>query len=133
MQDTPIVTISKTEASIDALQFAHRWVMKKAAMHEEEWVTMLYESGYQFAASFSKLFPGVEKSIEDMLTKSAADPGMPNNWYWMWWKLKWMQDDWEYITYKVYDQPCPYAHFKSYMQHCDKLEAELFNLLKSPK
>lgn len=131
MSDTPIKTISKTEASIDALLFAHRWVLKKVPIHEEQWITMMFEHGYAFAAHFANLFPGCEKNIEDILIRTAAEPGSPNNWYWMWWKLKWMQDDWEYIENKIYNQPCLYAHFKSYMQNCEVLEADLFNFFNS--
>lgn len=130
-QDTPIKSISKTEASVDALLFAHRWLLMKVPIQEEQWITKMYEHGYAFAERFSGLFPGLEKKMEETLTKSPAQPGSPNNWFWMWWKLKWMQDDWEYINCKVYRQPCSYEHYKSYMLNCEILESDLLNIVNS--
>lgn len=122
---------TKTEASIESLKFAHRWLFKVLdGFYEEQWATMMFDHGYRFAAVFAMCFPDQEKLIEDSLIKTSPTTGEPHNWFWMWWKLKWMQDDWEYINSKIYTQPVGYEQYKSYMLHCEQLEQDLLSLLK---
>jgi hypothetical protein len=119
--------------SIDELKMAHRWTLRKTDLFENEWVEMLFEHGQRFAVHFSRLFPYIQNTIENVLLKSPAEEGNAHNWFWTWWKLKWMQDDWNYITDKVYNQAISYTQYKTYMLHCEILEQDLFNLIHDKK
>jgi len=129
---TPVKIITKTQASVNALKFTHRWLFKVMPnFYEEQWATMLFDYGYRFAAHFSSMFPGKEKMIEELLIKTPAQSGDTHNWFWMWWKIKFIQDDWEYINQKVYQQPVSYDLYKTYMLQSEILEQDLLNLLLS--
>lgn len=127
---TTIASSSATQQSIDELKFAHRWILKKNDLFEDQWVTKMFDHGYRFAAYFASMFPGREHLVEAMLLKAQPEPGQPHNWFWMWWQFKWMQDDWQFITNKVYNQPISYDHYKSYMLHDEKLEQDLLDILQ---
>ncbi len=122
--------ISHTQEQAASLQFAHRWLLKvHPHLTEEQWQNMMFEAGIAFATSFSFLFDGKQQHIEDVLTKHKADDNN-TNWFWMWFKYKWMEDDWHYITNKVFTQPTSYHQYKSYMLLNQLLEEELLTLLE---
>jgi hypothetical protein len=126
---TVIATESPTAHSIDALKFSHRWILKRNDFFEEQWLNKMFDHGYRFASYFAAMFPGRENMIEQMLLQAAPEPGQEHNWFWSWWKTKWMQDDWQYITDKVHLQPISYDQYKSYMLNCEMLEQDLLDLL----
>lgn len=131
MTSTPtvIATESTTEQSIDSLKFAHRWILKRNDLFEEEWLGKMFEHGFRFAAYFASMFPGREDMVQAMLLKAEPEPGQTHNWFWMWWQTKWMQDDWNFINDKVYLQPLTYDQYKAYMLNCEILEQDLLDLL----
>lgn len=133
MTTTPLTkTITQTESTIDSLKLAHRWLFKVIdGFYEEQWVTMMFNYGYQYAELFAMCYPGKEQIIEAALIKTPAEPGEVHNWFWMWWKLKWMMNDWDYINDKVYNQPVSYEQFKIYMRHDEKLQMDLLDLLNA--
>ncbi|TAG31901.1 MAG: hypothetical protein EAZ35_02295 [Sphingobacteriia bacterium] len=125
---------TQTQLAVDSLKWAHNWLLKvNPSLYEEQWVTMMFDHGYRYAKIFAMSFAIGEERIEEQLIKSKPESGEPNNWFWMWWKIKWMQDDWQYITNKVYNQPISYEQYKTYMQNCETLEHDLLNLLHSKK
>lgn len=121
--------ISKTAADAEQLAAAHRWLINRVDITQDEWCELMMQYGLRFAAIFSLLFPAKEQWVEDYLTKEKALPGEPNNWFWMWFRLKWMQDDAVYMQQAVYKQPISYEHYKTYMLHSEALETELMNML----
>ncbi len=129
MISTPTKNISHTQQQAASLQFAHRWLFKvHPNLTEEHWSQMMFEAGIAFATTFSFLFDSKQQVIEDILTKQETSNG--NNWYWMWFKYKWMQDDWEYVTQKIFNQPITYHQYKSYMLLNQHLEEELLSLVE---
>lgn len=126
---TPTITTSATQHTIDELKFAHRWILKRNDTFEDQWLTEMFEHGYRFAAHFASMFPGREEQVSALLLNEPATDGNEHNWFWMWWKFKYMQDDWNYINGKVYNQPITYSHYKSYMLHDEQLENDLLDLL----
>jgi hypothetical protein len=135
MPTTPLTkTITQTEATIDSLKLAHRWLFKVLeGLYEEQWVIMMFEYGYHYAECLAICYPGKEDVILNALIKAAPDPGEEHNWFWMWWKVKWMMDDWHYISNKVYQQPVTYSEYKVYMRHDQKLQLDLLDILHSKK
>lgn len=130
---TPVITTTESaaEISIQELQFAHRFTLKKGDLFEEDWLNKMFDHGVRFAHFFAAMFPGREDMVQTMLLKTKPEPGQIRNWYWSWWELKWMQDDWQYITDKVYLQPICYDQYKTYMLNCEILEQDLLSLLTS--
>lgn len=122
---------TKTDASADALKFAHRWLFKRVEINEEQWVTLMFEYGDRFAAIFSMMFEDKAEWLHNYLVTAPPDKGNTHNWFWMWFKMKWMQDDWEYIDQKIYCQPVTYMQYKTYLLNCEILEQDLLNLLLS--
>lgn len=131
--ETTTINQSKAQQTVDELLFAHRWTLVRNDLFEEQWATMMFEYGYLFASQFASLFTGRERQVEQELLEAAPEAGQPHNWYWMWWKLKWMQDDWNWVNDKVHLQPITYDHYKTYMINCEILEQDLMNLLETKK
>lgn len=132
MLSTPTETkhISQTQLSVESLQFAHRWLFKvHTEFTEEQWFNMIIDYGLIYANQFSLCFTTKQPLVYQVLTSSAPEQGCKHNWFWQWFKLKWMQDDWDYINNKVYQQGVSYQHFKTYMIQNEMLEVELVNLL----
>lgn len=132
MTSTSIETkhISQTQLSIESLQFAHRWLFKVMDdFNHEQWAAMLIDYGLIYANNFSLCFTDSQPLVYKVLTSAAPEAGCKHNWFWQWFKLKWMQDDWDYINDKVYLQHISYRHFKTYLIQNELLEVELINLL----
>lgn len=132
MLSTPTETkrITQTQLSVESLQFAHRWLFKVIDdLTEDKWTAMLMDYGLIYANQFSLCFLSSQPLVYEVLTSSKPEEGCKHNWFWQWFKLKWMHDDWNYITNKVYLQGISYAHYKTYMIQDELLEIELVNML----
>lgn len=131
---TPKHTIhtTRTQVSVQLLAYTHSFLLRKAVPQtEEEWTNEMFIRGQQFAINFTRLFPtNMQQSIEDFLLKTPAKEGEPNNPYWMWWRIKYMQDDYNYIDNRIYQsQHFTYYFCKQQMLNDDQLEVELLNML----
>ena len=132
---TPKV-ITQTQIATASLQFTHRWLLTKVypKFTEDEWFEMCMDYGLQFATSFSKMFGTKQQEVFNKLTQTPANEGEPYNWYWMWWKLQWMQDDFHYIDQKVYlitNAAFTYTYYKVFMLQSSILEEDLLFQLQA--
>lgn len=124
-------TINKTKK--DALLFdsAQASVSETTGLSREELDYMSFEYGCSFAEWFASLFPeNQELKIKNIFLTSPAKPGDPNNWYWMWWRLKWLQDDEAYVKNEVYTF-MGYTQHKCYLLKSEALEMELLNMFNN--
>ena len=122
--------ISYTDVSAMSLVQAHAEILHHTGMSEDEWTDMMFEHGCRYASVFAQLYTGSEKKIQDELLLSKPEPGQANNFYWMWWRMKWMQDDALFIHDETYLQPVTYNQIKTDMLHSDILEYDLLNILE---
>lgn len=132
----PIVSISRTQTSVDLLKYTHSYLLRKAAPQtEEQWANDMFNRGMQFSILFARLFATNKQNfIEELLIKSPAQDKHPNNIFWMWWRIKYMQDDYDYVHNKLYNlQGNMYAIFKDMMLGNEQLEIELLNMLNDNK
>lgn len=131
MPTTTTHNITRTEASVDSLKFAHnRLVIIEGIITEEDWAEKMFLYGCRYAFMFASLFGNKQDEVEQLLTKYPPDAGCTDNWFWMWWRFKWMYDDWDYITNKVQRlQGLTYEHYKCYMLNSETLEQDLLTIM----
>lgn len=128
---TKTKTRTRADESADDLKFGNRWLFKKVDITYEEWNEMMFEYGDRYALIFSLMFESKAEWLHDFLVKSAPEKNDHHNWFWMWWKLKWMQDDFNFISQKVYLQPVTYVQWKSWLMKSEHLEEDLMNFIHS--
>lgn len=131
VQSTPVKGITVTDATVDELKFAHRFILKRVQISEEQWCELMFENGHRYALLFSMLFGEKQEWLHNHLATHPAEDGAPGNWFWMWWKFKWMQDDYQYINNKVFQLGVCYETYKTYMLQSQMLEEDLVNILHS--
>jgi len=104
----------------------NRLIIIEQIVTKEEWIDMMLDYGQRFAHLFSRIYDSDAEKIENYLTKSIV-----GNWYWRWWKLKWMQDDHHYIYNKVQRMAnLTYEQYKCYLLNDENLEQDLLGLLE---
>jgi len=123
--NAPII-INRTANDAAAFNKTQKRIQKNTGMGVQEQANLMFEYGCYFAEWFASLF-GVknEKRIYYMLLTTPPQIGEPNNKYWMWWRLKWLQDD------EQYNKECThinYYQYKSYFFKNELLEQELLNM-----
>lgn len=124
-------TRKSAKGSAENLQFGHRWLFKKVDITTEEWNEMLFEYGDRYALLFSLMFGDKAEWLYEFLIKTVPEKNDRHNWFWMWWKMKWLQDDFAFVSDKVYQQPVTYAQWKGWMMQSEYLEVDLLNLIES--
>lgn len=123
---------SRTQLDADILQWAHGYLLRKAAPQtEDDWFAMCFKIGCQFAADFANTMPkDMIAFIEQLLLATPATVGESNNLFWTWWRVKYMQDDYDFVHNKVYElQNYTYLKYKLQMLESALLESELENYL----
>lgn len=111
-----------------SLAQAHFCLLQRTDMSEGNWLDAMFEFGCRFAEEFANLLPN-SCEVKALLLKAPAQPGQPNNAFWMWWRVKWMLDDEGIVANRCLDQPITYPHLKSYMIGDETLETELLNMI----
>lgn len=134
MSTPKVIQNTKTHYSVASLKFTHHWLLTKVRtdLSEEQWFELCLNYGLQFATSFSNMFGIKQQEVFEQLTQTPANEGEPYNWFWMWWKLQWMQDDFHFIDQKIYLIPAfNYEYYKGLMLQCNVLEEDLLFQLQS--
>ena len=126
---------TKTSIAVASLQFTHHWLLTKVRkdLSEEQWFELMLDYGLKFAKQTANLYPKeLQQKVVDILIKTPPKINEPYNWFWMWWKLQWMQDDFHFIDQKIYQlQTFSYEYYKNIMLECSMLEMDLLNQLQS--
>jgi predicted transposase YbfD/YdcC len=119
--------VTATECQIDILKVANnRLIIIDQIVSQETWVNMMLDYGQRYAFLFSQNYGTDAAKIESYLTKSIV-----GNWFWNWWKMKWMQDDHTYIYNKIQRHIyISYEQYKCYLLRHETLEQELLGLLE---
>lgn len=126
-------TINKTKRDALVFQKTQASIVETTGINQDDLNVMIFDYGCFFAEWFASLFlPGQEQKIKDFLLQTPARPGEPNNWFWMWWRIKWMRDDEAFIKNNVYTF-MGYTQHKSYLLHSETLELELLNMFNNRK
>lgn len=128
---TAVLQTTHAQDTTDLLLFGHRWLFKRVDLTEESWNYMMFEYGRHYAYLFAAMFDDKSEWLYDYLLKSEPEPGDDHNFFWMWFKYKWMQNDYEYISNKVYEQPIEYNHYKTIFLQAPHLDEDLLSLLQS--
>ena len=130
-----VIANTKTHYSAASLKFTHNWLLTRVRvdLSEDKWFELMADYGLKFAKQTANIYPKeLQQKVVNILTKTPPKINEPYNWYWMWWKLQWMQDDFHYINEKIYQlQTFSYEYYKNIMLECDTLQADLLNQLQS--
>lgn len=125
-----MAVITKTDELIGGLQFSHHWLLKKVPhLTQDYWTQLMFDYGVAFAEQFSNNYLQFKEQVKNALLLTPAEAKQTNNWYWSWFKLKWLQDDKVYVDNHIYKQPISYLHYKTYMLNCEVLEQDLLFLI----
>jgi hypothetical protein len=125
---------SKTQISFELIAYTHSFLLRKAVPQtEEQWAESLCNIGLRFAEDVSKMFPQKKQQfIKNILLKTEPKPKEPNNFFWMWWRIKYMQHDYWYVNTKMYKKGNnDYTFYKNLMVADSLLKTELINMLSS--
>lgn len=125
---------SKTQISFELIAYTHSFLLRKAVpQSEEQWAETMCNMGLQFAEDVSKMFPQKKQQyIKTILLKTEPKPKEPNNFYWMWWRIKYMQHDYWFVNAKMYkNSNYDYSFYKNLMLTDSLLKNELTNMLYS--
>jgi len=136
MATTKFISNTSTFYSAASLKFAHHWLLTKVRtdLTEEAWFEMCLTYGLRFAQTFSDMFGDKQQEVFNKLTKTPAKDGEPYNWFWMWWKYHWMDDDFNYIDQKIYqiaNDTFSYEYYKGIMLQSSTLEEDLLFQLET--
>lgn len=129
-----VIVNTQTHYSNAALKFTHHWLLTrvKTDLSEEQWFELMVDYGLKFAKQIASLYPNsFQQKVLDILIKTPPKINEPYNWYWMWWKLQWMLDDFYYIDLKIYKmQSFTYEYYKNIMLENSLLEKDLITQLQ---
>lgn len=102
-------------------------VLKFTGLQDAEWCELMFDNGCLFAEKFSKQFQQPQYYY-NQLVKLKLEGGKGSNFFWSWWRFKWILNDKEWLLREAYAQfmMVDYEQWKQYMlEDCKHLQKEL--------